>query len=107
MAQQTITGVVKDTGGQPMSGVTVVVRGTSAGTLTGLDGKYSLPLPAGATTLRFSFIGFTNLEVAISGRSVIDAVLQQTISEITEVVVVGLWYPEKGNCNRSYFIGYF
>jgi len=89
MAQQTITGVVKDTGGQPMSGVTVVVRGTSAGTLTGLDGKYSLPLPAGATTLRFSFIGFTNLEVAISGRSVIDAVLQQTISEITEVVVVG------------------
>ena len=89
MAQQTITGVVKDTGGQPMSGVTVVVKGTSAGTLTGSDGKYSLPVPAGATTLRFSFIGYTNLEVAINGRSVIDATLEQALNEMSEVVVVG------------------
>jgi len=89
MAQQTITGVVKDTGGQPMSGVTVVVKGTSAGTLTGIDGKYSLPVPAGATALRFSFIGFTNLEVPINGRSVIDATLEQAINEMSEVVVVG------------------
>ncbi len=66
MAQQTITGVVKDTGGQPMSGVTVIVKGTSTGTLTGVDGKYSLPVPAGAPTLRFSFIGYANLEVPIT-----------------------------------------
>lgn len=89
MAQQTITGVVKDTGGQPMSGVTIVVKGTSAGTMTGADGKYSLPVPAGATTLRFSFIGYTNLEVPISGRKVIDATLQQSVNEMSEVVVVG------------------
>ena len=89
MAQQTITGVVRDTGGQPMSGVTVVVKGTSSGTLTGLDGKYSLPVPAGAVALRFSFIGFTNLEIPINGKSVIDATLQQAINEISEVVVVG------------------
>lgn len=89
MAQQTITGVVKDTGGQPMSGVTVVVTGTTAGTLTGVDGKYSLPVPAGATTLRFSFIGFTILEVPISGRSVIDATLEEAVNEMGEVVVVG------------------
>jgi TonB-dependent starch-binding outer membrane protein SusC len=89
MAQQTITGLVKDTGGQPMSGVTVVVKGTSTGTLTGLDGKYSLPVPASATTLRFSFIGYTNLEVAINGKSVIDATLEQAVNEMSEVVVVG------------------
>ena len=89
MAQQTITGVVKDTGGQPMSGVTVVVTGTAAGTITGVDGKYTLPVPAGATTLRFSFIGYTNLEVPISGKSVIDATLQQAVNEMSEVVVVG------------------
>lgn len=59
IAQQTITGVVKDQEGQPMSGVTVVVQGTSVGTLTGVDGKYSLQVPAGATTLQFSFIGYT------------------------------------------------
>jgi TonB-dependent starch-binding outer membrane protein SusC len=89
MAQQTITGVVKDTGGQPMSGVTVVVKGTTAGTLTGMDGKYSLPVPAGATVLGFSFIGYTNLEIPINGQSVINATLQQAINEISEVVVVG------------------
>jgi TonB-dependent starch-binding outer membrane protein SusC len=89
MAQQTITGVVKDTGGQPIPGVTVVVKGTSAGTLTGADGKYSLPTPNGSTTLRFSFIGYTNLEVPINGRSVIDATLEQSINEMSEVVVVG------------------
>jgi TonB-dependent starch-binding outer membrane protein SusC len=89
MAQQTITGVVKDTGGQPMSGVTVVAKGTSAGTLTGPEGKYSLPVPAGTTTLRFSFIGFTNLEVPINGKSVIDVTLEQAINEMSEVVVVG------------------
>lgn len=89
MAQQTISGVVKDTGGQPMSGVTVVVKGTSTGTLTGVDGKYSLPVPAGATTVRFSFIGFTNLELPISGKSVIDAILQEAVNAMSEVVVVG------------------
>jgi TonB-linked SusC/RagA family outer membrane protein len=89
MAQQTITGIVKDTGGQPMSGVTVVVKGTSAGTLTGLDGKYSLPVPDGATTLRFSFIGYTNLEVVINGKSVIDATLEEAVNQMSEVVVVG------------------
>lgn len=89
MAQKTITGVVKDTGGQPMSGVTVVVKGTSTGTMTGSDGKYSLPVPAGANTLRFSFVGFTNLEVDIAGRSAIDAVLEQAVNEMSEVVVVG------------------
>jgi TonB-dependent starch-binding outer membrane protein SusC len=89
MAQQAITGVVKDPGGQPMAGVTVVVEGTTSGTLTGADGKYSLPIPAKAVTLRFSFIGYTNLEEPINGRSVIDVTLQQAVNEMSEVVVVG------------------
>src|SRR5664279_4376423 len=89
MAQQTVTGVVKDTGGQPMSGVTVVVKGTTLGTLTGMDGKYSLLLPDKVSTLRFTFIGYTDLEVPVSGKTVIDVVLEQGISEISEIVVVG------------------
>ncbi len=96
MAQQTITGVVRDTGGQPMSGVTVVVTGTSAGTLTGVDGKYSLPVPAGATALRFSFIGYSNLEEPINGRSVIDVTLQLAMTEMSEVVVVGYGTQKRG-----------
>ncbi len=89
MAQQTITGVVKDQGGQPMSGVTVVVKGTTLGTLTGMDGKYSLLLPDKVSTLRFTFIGYNDLEVPVSGKTVIDVVLVEAISEISEIVVVG------------------
>jgi TonB-dependent starch-binding outer membrane protein SusC len=89
IAQQSITGVVRDAGGQPMSGVTVVVQGTSAGTLTGVDGKYTLAVPAGGTTLQFSFIGFTPQDVAISGRSVVDVRLAEAVTGLDEVVVVG------------------
>jgi TonB-linked SusC/RagA family outer membrane protein len=89
MAQQTITGVVKDTGGAPMSGVTVVVKGTSAGTLTGIDGKYILPLPAGATTLNFSFIGMESQEITIGKSTEINVTLAQSAVGLSEVVVVG------------------
>ncbi len=95
MAQNTVTGVVTDQNGQPMSGVTVVVKGTSAGILTGIDGKYTLPLPAGSTTLSFSFIGFTNQDVAINGRSVINVTLEEAITGLDEVVVVGYGVQKK------------
>ena len=89
MAQNTITGVVTDQDGQPMSGVTVVVKGTSVGTLTSFDGKFTLPVPAGSTTLQFSFIGFTTQEVAINGKSVINVSLAEAITGLDEIVVVG------------------
>jgi TonB-linked SusC/RagA family outer membrane protein len=89
MAQNTVTGVVTDHNGQPMSGVTVVVKGTSAGALTGVDGKYHLSVPASSTTLSFSFIGFTNQDVAIDGRSVVNVTLEEAITGLDEVVVVG------------------
>lgn len=95
MAQQTVTGTVRDQGGQPMSGVTIMVQGTTVGTLSGVDGKYSLPVPAGATTLRFSFIGFGDQEVAIAGRTVIDVTLEETLTGLDEVVVVGYGTQKK------------
>ena len=89
MAQQIVTGVVKDSGGQPMAGVTVVVKGTTSGTLTGADGKYSLPLPAVATTLVFSFIGMESQEVSIGKSTQINVTLIQSAIGLDEVVVVG------------------
>lgn len=89
IAQQSVTGVVRDAGGSPMSGVTVVVQGTTVGTLTGVDGKYTLPVPAGGTRLQFSFIGYTTLEVAIGGKSVVDVTLSEALKGLDEVVVVG------------------
>jgi len=89
MAQQTVSGVVKDQNGQPMTGVTVVVQGTSAGTLTGADGRYSLAVPAGGTALKFSFIGYNEQEIPIEGQSVIDVTLEEALLGLDEVVVVG------------------
>jgi TonB-linked SusC/RagA family outer membrane protein len=89
IAQQSVTGVVRDAGGQPMSGVTVVVQGTSVGTLTGVDGKYSLNVPSGGTTLQFTFIGFTQQTVAITGRSVVDVTMSEALTGLDEVVVIG------------------
>lgn len=89
IAQQTITGVVRDQSGQPMSGVTVVVQGTSVGTLTGVDGRYSLQAPAGATTLQFSFIGYATLNEPIGGRTAVDVALTEMVTGLDEVVVVG------------------
>jgi TonB-linked SusC/RagA family outer membrane protein len=89
IAQQSVTGVVRDGNGQPMSGVTVVVQGTSVGTLTGVDGKYSLNVPSGGTTLQFTFIGFTQQTVAITGRSVVDVAMSEALTGLDEVVVIG------------------
>ena len=89
MAQIKITGVVIDRGNQPIQGATVVVKGTTVGIVTNLDGKFTVDVPSGSTTLLFSFIGFTAQEVVINDRSVINVVLEEAITGLDEVVVIG------------------
>ncbi|MBP7023851.1 MAG: TonB-dependent receptor [Bacteroidales bacterium] len=84
-----ITGTVTSSeDGMPMPGVSVIVPGTTIGVSTSNDGKYEINVPANATTLSFSFIGFTTQDVAIAGRSVIDISLKPETVEMEEVVVV-------------------
>ena len=79
-----ITGTVISTeDGAPIPGVSVVVRGTTIGTVTDQDGVYSLDVPAAANILVFSFVGMRAQEVAIQGRSIIDVTLEPD--------VLGLW----------------
>jgi TonB-linked SusC/RagA family outer membrane protein len=75
---------------QPVAGSTVQIKGTTAGTLTDMNGKYSLPVPQNATTLVFSYIGMKTLEVEIGGRMVIDISLQSDLVGLSEVVVTAL-----------------
>lgn len=89
MAQRSVTGVVKDSGGQPMSGVTVLAVGTTAGTLTGVDGKFALPVPAGVKSLKFSFIGYADQEIVIGATNAIEVTMQEAVKGLNEVVVVG------------------
>jgi TonB-linked SusC/RagA family outer membrane protein len=93
MAQtRVITGTVNSAveGEGPIPGVTVLVKGTTIGTITDLNGKYSLNVPANATTLIFSYIGMKSQEVAISGRTEINGVMESDILGLEEVIVTAL-----------------
>ena len=88
-AQKTITGVVTDESGEPLIGAGVVVEGTTIGTITGIDGDYSLAVPADAVNLVFSFIGLSDQTIAIGDQTVINVVLKEDSTFLDEVVVVG------------------
>jgi len=92
MAEQqkkTITGTVKDSKGISLPGVTVVVKSTTIGTITDIDGHFRLPVPADAKTLLFSFLGLKTIEVPIQGKTVFDMVMEEDIANLDEVVVIG------------------
>lgn len=83
-----VSGRVTNSDGSPVPGVSVKVKGSSAGTSTGSDGSYSISVPDGAT-LVFSSVGYESEEIKVSGRSTIDVVLRNSVKQIEQVVVVG------------------
>ena len=87
LAQTSISGTVTDTSNEPIPGVNIVVKNTSAGAVTDFDGKYTIEAPEGAEVLVFSYIGYTTLEVPINGRTTIDVVLEEGGFGLEEVVV--------------------
>jgi len=87
---KTVTGKVTDSkDGSPLSGASVVAKGTSTGTQTGADGSFKLTVPSTTKTLVISFAGFGNVEVNISGSNTADAKLTSTADALTDVVVIG------------------
>ncbi len=89
-AQTTVTGTVTDSSdNSPLPGVSILVKGTSTGTTTDLDGKYTLSVPAGGEILVYSYIGYSNQEVAIGNQSKIDIALLVDDETLQEVVVTG------------------
>jgi len=84
-----ITGTVTSTGdGNPIPGVSVVVKGTTLGTVTNIDGEYQVDVPADAETLIFSFVGMETQEVSIGESSNINVQLQSATIGVEEVMVV-------------------
>jgi TonB-linked SusC/RagA family outer membrane protein len=92
---RTVTGKVTNEAGEPIPGVTVVVKGTTMGTITDVDGKYSLKDVQGDGTLLFSFVGMRNQEVTVSGKHVIDIVLEEETIGLNEVVAIGYGVQKK------------
>lgn len=83
-----VTGTVSDSSGNPVSGVSVTVKGTATGTSTNAAGYYSL-MAAPNATLVFSSVGYQNMEVAIAGRSTVSVNLSATTRQLEQVVVIG------------------
>ncbi|MEX2235713.1 MAG: TonB-dependent receptor [Cyclobacteriaceae bacterium] len=93
-----VTGTVKEASTQELlPGVNIIQKGTTQGTTTDADGKYSLLVAEDDAILVFSFIGYITQEVALNGRSVIDVVLTPDIKTLEEVVVVGYGSTRKEN----------
>jgi len=91
-----ITGTVTSSDdGSELPGVFVTVKGTTLGTITGPDGKFSIQATATARTLVFSFVGYVTQEQTIQGRNRIDVVLQQDLFNVDEVVVVAYGTAQK------------
>ena len=86
---KSISGTVKGEDGAPVPGVTVMIKGTTVGTSTGVDGKYSFTYTQNNPVLAVSCIGYEGQEVEIGGRSVIDFVLVEENTTLDETVVVG------------------
>lgn len=86
---KTINGKVTDSSGVPLPGVSIVVKGTSTGTITDINGNYTLAnVPAGAT-LAYSFVGLKTQEIAVSSRTTIDVVMEESTIGLDEVVAIG------------------
>ncbi len=100
--QATVRGKVTDESGTGMPGVNIIVKGTATGTTSDADGNYSIEVPSGGqSVLVFSFIGYTTLEVAVEGRTVIDVSLTPSVEALSEVVVVGYGAVKKSDLTGS------
>ncbi|WP_337941644.1 TonB-dependent receptor [Parabacteroides sp.] len=91
-----ISGIVKDERGEPVIGANVVVKGTTNGTVTDMDGKYTLEVPAGGV-LQISYIGYNTQEVKVGSVNVVNISLREDSEALDEVVVIGYGTVKKSD----------
>ena len=92
-----VSGTITDTNNEPLIGVNVQVKGTTIGTVTDMDGKYSLQTPGSQSVLVFSYVGFLPQEFTVGNQSTINVTLRDDTQALAEVVVVGYGVQKKAN----------
>ncbi len=90
LAQRTVSGKVTDAGGEPLIGASILVKGTSTGTVTDVDGTYSLTVPDGGTILVFTYTGFSTQEVTLGASNVVDVTMAEAAEQLSEVLVTAI-----------------
>ncbi len=99
---KSISGVVTDGDlGDPLPGVTVLVKGTTTGAATDFDGNYSLTVPNGSDVLVFSYVGYVTQEINVGNKKTIDVVLKPDLQSLDEVVVIGYGTTKKSDLTGS------
>lgn len=96
-----ISGTVSNNNDEPLAGVTVQVKGTAVSTVTTGNGSFSIDVPAGATTLVFSYVGMESQEVTIGGRTSFNIQLKESENTLTDVVVIGYGTQRRANLTGS------
>ena len=96
VSSKKVTGTVVDVAGVPVIGANVMVKGTTNGTITDMDGKFTLEVPEGAV-LQVSYIGYTNQEVVVGKNTILTITLKEDTQSLDEVVVVGYGTQKKVN----------
>ncbi len=100
-AQTTVRGVITSAkGGEPLIGATVVIKGTTVGTTTDVDGKFELQADPSKDVLSLSYTGFTSQEIALNGRTTVDLQMEESIALLGEVIVTAF-----GESTREKFTG--
>ncbi|MGM0530300.1 MAG: SusC/RagA family TonB-linked outer membrane protein [Bacteroidota bacterium] len=100
-AQHQVSGKVVDSSEESLIGVNIVEKGTSNGVITDVDGNYTIEVEDEDATLVFSFIGFEEMEVPVEGRNTVDVTMEESASELDEVVVVGYGTQRKESVTGS------
>ncbi|MFD1875085.1 SusC/RagA family TonB-linked outer membrane protein [Hymenobacter bucti] len=95
-----VSGRIVDEKGAGLPGVNVIVKGTTVGTQTDVDGRYTIQAPDGAT-LVFSFVGYASQEVAVGGRATVDVALAPDAKSLSDVVVVGYLAQDRQNVSSA------
>lgn len=97
----TITGTVTDSNGEPIPGAGVLISGTTKGTYTDIDGKYSIEVDKNAKTLVFSSVGFNSVTESVRGRSTINVILSDSAEFLEELVIVGYGTQKKASLTSA------
>lgn len=101
LQQKNVTGKVTDSNNNTLPGVNVVVKGTSIGLTTGIDGNYSISVPSSGSVLSFSFIGYATREITVGNQSEINVLLLENLKDIGEIVVVGYGTQKKSDVSGA------
>jgi TonB-dependent starch-binding outer membrane protein SusC len=99
--ERTVSGTVTDETGSPMPGVSIAVKGTSSGTVTGADGKYTITIQNSNTVLVFSFVGYSNAEMLVGDQTAINVQMNLDVVALSEIVVTGYASQEKKDLTGS------